>query len=363
MYNMAFDWTVALPYITAAMPGIGGTIKRFAEDFEVEEIPAYAPSGTGDFLFLWMEKKSTGAEFFVREIARRLEIPATEVGTAGLKDRHAVTRQMVSVPAVVEGRIARLDQPPLRVLSISRHGNKLRAGHLRGNRFRILIRDMDLATRDRLPSLLDHLRSFGLPNFFGPQRFGKDGQTLGLGLALFGIRRAEQSEQVLRGPRQPFLRKLALSAVQSALFNACLARRLTDGLFRVVLRGDVMKKVATGGLFLATELDREQERFEAKETVHTGPIFGRKMFAAADQAAGLEAAVLTDAGLDRAAFARFGKLLQGTRRANLVLLNDLTSDWEPDGLRLIFTLPAGSYATVLLAEIMKNSAAAAAEGD
>src|SRR5947209_9297667 len=117
------------PLLTADLPGIGGRIKSAPEDFEVEEIPAYEPSGAGDFLYLWVEKRGLGAEYFVRQVARRLGVAADEVGTAGMKDRHAVTRQMVSVPGRAEPNLGQLDGDGLRVLSVSRHSNKLRPGH------------------------------------------------------------------------------------------------------------------------------------------------------------------------------------------------------------------------------------------
>jgi tRNA pseudouridine13 synthase len=172
------------PYFSADIPGIGGRIKQVPEDFEVEEIPAYTPSGEGDHLFLWIEKRGVGADFFVRQMAKRLGIGPGEVGTAGLKDRHAVTRQWVSIPASVEASLSKLEGEGIRLLSISRHGNKLRPGHLRGNRFRILIRDADAAGADRLESILGRIRADGLPNFYGMQRFGRDGETAKLGLKL-----------------------------------------------------------------------------------------------------------------------------------------------------------------------------------
>src|ERR1700694_636421 len=131
------------PLLTADLPGIGGRIKLLPEDFEVEEIPAYQPSGSGDYLYLWVEKRDMGAEYFTRQVARRLDIPAGEVDARGLKERHAVTRQMVSVPADVEPRLGRLEGDGIRLLNTSRHGNKLKPGHLHGNRFRIVIRDVD----------------------------------------------------------------------------------------------------------------------------------------------------------------------------------------------------------------------------
>jgi tRNA pseudouridine13 synthase len=340
------DDVIHPPLLTGDVTGIGGKIKAIPEDFEVEEIPAYEPSGQGDFLYLWLEKRDMGAEFFTRQIARRLDIPPGEIGTAGLKDRHAVTRQMVSVPAVAEPRLAQIEGEGIKVLRVSRHTNKLRSGHLHGNRFRILIRDASCDPAI-LASFLDRLRSHGLPNYYGTQRFGRDGETLHLGLALL------RGEPTAKPIRNPFLKKLALSAGQSALFNHYLAQRLRDGLLRRVLPGDVMCKIPFGGMFVAADLDTEQKRFDLRETVPGGPIFGRKTFPASQDAAEREAAVLTAFGLGKTSFDGFGKLVQGTRRHNLVYIDDLAADVDSDGLRLKFTLPAGCYATVLLREIMK----------
>jgi tRNA pseudouridine13 synthase len=343
---MHFDPLQPPPLLTANLPGIGGRIKAHIEDFEVEEIPAYEPSGAGDHLFLWVEKRGMGAEYFQRQVARRLDIPTGEVGTAGLKDRHAVTRQWISVPASVEGRIAALDGDGIRVLNVSRHTNKLKPGHLRGNRFCILIRDVDPAGNSRLPPILDCLRMEGLPNYYGTQRFGRDGETAGLGMDLLTAGKTNV--------RSAFLKKIALSAAQAVLFNEYLGRRLIDGLLRCVLPGDVMCKWPAGGMFVAKDVAAEQARFDTRETVHAGPIFGRKTFPAADQAAAREADVLRDAGLTLASFQGFGKLVQGTRRHNLAYCDDLAAQVDTEGVRLTFSLPAGSYATVLLREIMKT---------
>jgi tRNA pseudouridine13 synthase len=354
---MPIDPFTPLPLATGDLPGIGGRIKQAPEDFEVEEIPAYEASGTGDFLYLWIEKRELGAEFFVRQLARKLDIPPGEVGTAGMKDRHAVTRQMVSVPARVADRLDRIDGEGMKLLRTSRHTNKLKPGHLHGNRFRILVRDALPEGEARLGPLIERLRQRGFPNYYGPQRFGREGETVRLGMLLLGITLgppAGAALRPLRPPRSPFLKKLALSAAQSALFNHYLARRLTDGLLWRVLPGDVMAKRPFGGLFVVTDVEREQARFDAGETVPAGPIFGRKTFAAADLAAQREAAVLADAGLTPASFAGFGKLVQGTRRANLIFPDALSATLEPEGIRLSFTLPAGSYATVLLREVMKT---------
>jgi tRNA pseudouridine13 synthase len=341
---MPLDSSAPLPLSTADLPGIGGRIRDRPEDFEVEEIPAYPASGSGEFLYLWVEKTGMGAEYFLQQVARRLQIRPGDIGLAGLKDRWAVTRQMISVPGHCESQLPALEGEGIRLLRVDRHTNKLRSGHLKGNRFRIAIRDPNTEAAKNLDVLLERLRTQGVPNYYGPQRFGRGGETAQTGLALMRQERFRL---------KPFLRKLALSAVQSLLFNDYLARRLSDGLLHRILRGDVLSKRATGGLFVAEDERREQERFDAGETVHAGPIFGRKMMPAAAQASEREAAVLADAKIEPEAFHGFGKLLQGTRRHNLVFPQQLTCERDPNVVRLDFVLRAGAYATVLLREVMK----------
>ncbi len=352
MSASTFDPLSLPPLWTADLPGIGGRIKVQLDDFEVEEIPAYPPSGAGDYLYLWIEKRDMGAEFFARQLARRLGVDVSEIGTAGLKDRRAVTRQMVSVPADVEPRLNELEGDGIRLLSVNRHSNKLKPGHLHGNRFRILVREAHADAVTRLPLLIERVRRDGLANFYGEQRFGREGETVLLGLSM--LRKEPPPEGSRAGFLKPFLRKLALSAAQSALFNHYLAVRMKEGLLRTVLSGDVMARWPFGGMFVAEDVVREQERLEAREIVGAGPMFGRKMFRAAGTAAEREEATLADSGLTPMAFHGFGKLLSGTRRHNLVYVDDLQAEGEAEGVRLSFSLPAGSYATVLLRELTKS---------
>ena len=333
------------PLLTPDVPGTGGRIKTYPDDFDVEELPSYEPSGSGDHLYLWVEKRDVGPEHLARTIAQRAGVPVGAVGTAGLKDRRAVTRQWVSVPHEAEPRLKKIDGDGIRVLSVNRHTNKLKPGHLRGNRFRVLVRGADPARQADADRTVDRLRTLGMPNFYGPQRFGRENSTLDLGWRCMD---GKASRRI-----RPFLFKFALSAVQSFLFNDYLARRLTDGLLRTVLPGEVLMKWPAGGLFVAEDVPAEQVRFDARETVIGGPMFGSRTFPAAGVAAEREQAILTDHRVGPASFAKFGKLAPGTRRHAIVYVDDLVSAWEPDGLRLTFTLPAGSYATVLLREVMK----------
>lgn len=329
--------------LTAELPGIGGVIKQQLEDFVVEEIPAYEPCGAGEHLYLWIEKRDMGAEYFQKQIAQRLGISSGEIGTAGLKDRRAVTRQWVSVPARAEGQLAQLEGDGIAVLKVSKHGNKLRPGHLHGNKFEIVVRDV-ISTEGLMP-ILEKIKSMGLPNYYGEQRFGRDQETVRIGWRML------HDERVKVGH---FLRKLSMSAVQSILFNRYLSQRMQDGLLRKVLPGDVMGKWPAGGMFVTQDAVTEQARFDAREIVHTGPMFGSKMRAAELEAHQREMAMLTDHQLSLEQFSAGSKLLEGTRRHNLIYLDELDCRVTDQTVTLRFNLPAGSYATVLLAEIMKS---------
>ena len=333
------------PMLTADLPGIGGGIRGQLEDFQVEEIPSYEPSGEGEHLFLWIEKKNVSAEWLLKMVAKRLDMSKRDIGCAGLKDRHAITRQYLSVPTKLEDRIDKINSDDIKVLHSKRHGNKIKTGHQKGNKFIVRIRGVSRDQAPAVDAILAMIAKTGLPNYYGEQRFGHNLETLDTGLKLL----RKEPVRVT-----PFLRKLSLSAVQSLLFNAVLGRRLRDGLLSTVLPGDVMQKVS-GGLFVAENFPEEQERFDRRETIHAGPIFGRKTFAAKADAAERELRVLAESGLTPASFEGFGNLVEGTRRANLVHLGDLQTEWDDAGLILKFSLPSGSYATVLLREVMKNA--------
>lgn len=356
-----------LPLLTADLPAIGGVIKQAPEDFEVEELPAYEPCGEGEHLFLWIEKRNTSAERLVEHVARTLGIARQDVGVAGLKDRHAVTRQYLSVPARAVARpesndpdapsvrvaeaLSTLNTSDIRVLRSARHRNKLRTGHLRGNRFSIVIRDVVPDAVNRAQAIAARLQSTGFPNYFGEQRFGNDRETLALGLDLLAGRKAARD---LPGARRKFLLRLALSAAQSALFNESLAERVTAGRIGVVEYGDVLQVVATGGLFVAEDVAAEQARCEAGETVPTGPMFGPKMKSPAGEPARREQALLDRHGLTPAAFNHYPRLTAGTRRPYVVRVQDLAIRPHPAGLHLEVTLPAGVYATTLLHEFTSD---------
>jgi tRNA pseudouridine13 synthase len=342
---------VSLPRVSAELPGTGGRLRVCAEDFEVEEIPAYEPSGEGEHLFLWVEKRDLSADHLVRHVARQLGVNPGEVGCAGLKDTRAVTRQFLSVPARVEEMVPEVDDKRIRVLSAKRHGNKLKTGHLRGNRFVVHIREPAPDALERARAIVAALHARGVPNYFGPQRFGRDNETAEIGMALIRGERHPALGRAKRG-RRGFLRRLGLSAAQSLLFNDCLAARIHDDLLGTVLDGDVCLVCQSGGPFVVEDREREQARFDTREIVHAGPMFGPKMRAARGAAAEREESVLRAAGLEREQFAGHGKLLRGTRRAN-VIWPEIEIEADGDDLVARFTLDKGCYATVVLDEITK----------
>ena len=344
------DQTPLVPCLTADLPGLGGRIKAQPEDFVVEEAPLYLPCGEGEHLYLWIEKRDLSGERLLDHLSRTLGVDRGEIGMAGLKDRRAVTRQYVSVPNRVAERIGRIDVDGVRVLDARPHTNKLRTGHLAGNRFEILIREPRAESLSSLEPLLARIDAFGFPNAYGSQRFGRDAETLQLGLALL---REERHERSIPYKRRKFLLRLSLSAVQSLLFNEVLAARLNDGALHRVSSGDVMQVVASGGCFLVDDATAEQARFDRRETVLTGPIFGPKMKPAEGVPGAQEQHCLERSGLTLAQFARYARLTPGARRPALAWPEELRGEVTPDGVRLRFTLPSGAYATTLLREVMK----------
>ncbi len=339
-----------LPFATPDLPGSGGRVKDAPEDFVVEEIPAYQPSGEGEHLFIWLEKRDLDAQGLLRVVGARLEVPEGEIGCAGFKDARAVTRQMISVPARFEARLQALEAPlergSLRVLWAKRHGNKLKTGHLYGNRFRIVLREPAADALPRAQAIAARLLAVGMPNYFGPQRFGRDGATLALGLRLLS---GQQK------PRRGRMLRLSLSAVQAALFNEYLAERLSRGDWLTVRAGDLMLVAASGGPFWADDVPREQARAQTGEIVTSGPMFGPKMRGPRGVGADEEAALLARHGMSLEAFSPFSSLVAGTRRALVVRPKELSVSSLDDGALVVETvLPKGVYATVLLREITKE---------
>jgi tRNA pseudouridine13 synthase len=328
-------------------PEASGRIREKPEDFQVQEIPAYTPSGSGEHLMIEIEKTGLATDQVVRCLADHLGLAPREVGTAGLKDRHAVTRQWLSVPARVQAKLDSFDHPAIRVLAADLHPNKLKTGHLRGNRFLIRVRDPAGVDRARLQERVDALIEKGVPNYFGPQRFGPGGRNEAEGLSALAGKSRKRGRQL----------RFLLSAVQSALFNDLLALRIQADLFTTVLRGDLLIKVDTGGRFECEDPGEDQARADRLKVHPSGPMYGPKMKSPAGEPAEMERRVLEGAELTEADFTRYKKLTQGTRRALRMVAFELRLEFEDDALKLGFGLPAGGYATAVLSELLRTDEA------
>jgi tRNA pseudouridine13 synthase len=339
-----------LPFVTAELPGSGGTLKAAPEDFRVDELPAYLPSGAGPHLYLRIEKRGRTTRDVVRELANRLGVPERDAGCAGLKDRAALTTQWLSFPVARDPDPAALAADGLRVLECSRHGNKLRTGHSRGNRFSLVVRGGDLV---RATACAEPLAARGLPNFFGPQRFGVDGRNAEVGRALL---HGDGAPETRRVARDRFLRRLSISAWQSALFNAWLAERLADGLFAEPMAGDVLKKLDSGGTFICEDPSADRPRVARFEVSPAGPMFGHRLRpVATGEALAREERILRADGTTLAELARGGDEAEGTYRAARLPVA-IALEAVDGGYRASFELPRGSYATVVMRELMKTDA-------
>jgi tRNA pseudouridine13 synthase len=392
-------------YLTEGLPGTGGSIKGGVEDFVVEELPLYGPSGEGPHTFFEIEKRGISTFQAIRSVANALGVSPNRIGYAGLKDAQAIACQVLSVEGPPPEAVMALDLPGIRVRWAERHRNKLKIGHLRGNRFTIRIADVDESALANGQRILAVLTERGVPNRYGPQRFGQRGdsavlgkaavlgeaqafieQLLGgphpneseqtrAGRALFDARRWEEALdyfpysmaderralQVLITSQGDYrlayrsvpkrLKVFLVSAYQSALFNAVLDARLQA--LDCVFGGDLAMKHPGRSVFHVEDATAEQPRAERFEISPTGPIFGYKMIQPTGEQAELEAAVLAAEGLVLEDF-RVGDGLKarGGRRALRFPAHE-PELWYDQGLVLRFWLWKGSYATSLLAEIMK----------
>lgn len=349
-----------LPFAAPQITPIDAQFKVSAEDFEVEEMPAYLPTGAGEHLYIHFEKRGLDTEQAVRTIASVLGSPIRDAGWAGLKDKHAVTRQWASFlhreskdPSLQRSTEDALQslaevQPGIRLLEVSRHGNKLRTGHLRGNRFILKLRGVDPSRLGDLEQTMAWLSAHGAPQFYGTQRFGRGGDNV------------ERAKAWIvdggKAPFKPFERKLFVSALQSAMFNSLLAQRVEQGELSRIIDGDLVRKEDSGGLFIADDVAEVQARADRLEVSATGPMLGCEMKWPEREAKAREEEVMRAFGLDQAKLERVKQAGSGTRRAYRVLLQEGTVALEGDVVRVAFTLPSGAYATEILRELTRGGA-------
>lgn len=399
-----------LPYLTRTFPGVGGSIKNRPEDFFVQEVPLYEPSGAGEHVYCEVEKVGVTTFDAVDRLARALNVSPRDVGYAGMKDARAVTRQLFSIPGVTEAAVVAAAVPDMKVLWAARHGNKLRLGHLAGNRFAIKVRGVNPTDVVKLEPVLAEVVRRGMPNYFGEQRFGRRGDNDRLGAAfvrgddegvlrlllgspnpavddgqthqaraLFdkrdyeasmrawprrnGMERRALARFVKTGKAAAAVRvvdervrRLWVSALQSRMFNDVVAGRV-DGLDRL-MDGDLAWKHDSGAVFRVESAAAEQPRCDAFEVSPSGPLVGYRMTEPAGEPARAEAEAFAAEGLKPADFRRTGAVrVKGARRPLRVRPADARLEAGGDAhgpyITAAFTLPPGSFATVLLRELMK----------
>lgn len=414
-------------YITAALPGIGGVIKQRPEDFLVDEQPLYQPSGEGEHIYMLVQKRNMPTLAMIEVIAKHFGVRVKDVGFAGLKDKLAITRQVVSVyvPGKKPEDFPQLEHESVSILWVDRHNNKLRPGHLRGNRFSIRIRNVRATDVLTVLKAMRILQTTGVPNRLGEQRFGmlQNNHLVGRAIVLgdfegacrtllgqqpppwdnWNSRARELFEaghfaeamqhypaaartelRVLRGlstdkASPPWKRavlgleenalRFFLSSFQSAVFNAVLDARLQAGTFDKLLQGDlaIKQNLAVFKVDDAVLADpTTPTRLATFDISPSGPMWGAQMPRCEGEVAALEAAALERFGLTPAhleafeASSRFA--LDGKRRPLRVPIIDPEVEGGLDEhgqfVRLAFELPRGSFATVVLREIMKPAPAA-----
>jgi tRNA pseudouridine13 synthase len=302
----------------------------------------YLPTGEGQHYMALMYKRDYSTYEALWKVAKASGVDIDDIGYAGRKDRYAVTTQWITLPKVPV-------QPPIeeiKILGWGKHRNKLKLGHLVGNRFEIKISHPNLNPNDpaQIKSFEDHLALLqkGIPNYFGGQRFGKEVENIKNAFQLI-----ETPKKRVRDPQ------MLISALQSAMFNDWLGRRMKDGLWDQVILGDVCRKVYGGGPFYVTDPVTDNERLKRGEIEILGPMIGPKIFQAKDDALAREQALMADWGIFDAEMKVIAKFWEGDRRPAKILVKDLGYEWANEDLWIKFALPKGSFATVVLTELMK----------
>lgn len=396
------------PRLLADLELSTGVIKSDYADFVVEEIPLYPTAGVGTHTFFLIEKTGLSTMQAIHDIAQRLGVRRMDIGYAGLKDARAVARQWLSVEHVAPERVAALDVARLKVLETALHGNKLRIGHLRGNRFEIRVRGADATRLAALQDGLARLARLGVPNYFGEQRFGARGDVWEIGRAMVRDDLGEAVDLLLGrpGPRdrgtirqarglydaghfeearrnwpgmfreerralrtlagnggnrkRAFLsidkhtRQFYVSAYQSHLFNRVVAARLATGIDRL-FDGDLAWLHANGAVFRVESAAAEQPRADAFEISPTGPLFGSRMTEPAGRALEIESECVAAEGLSVESFKADKLRINGGRRPLRFPVSSASLRLEADErgpyLDVRFVLPAGCYATSVLREL------------
>ena len=325
-------------------PAVSACIRQTPEDFQVNEIPLLEPDGAGEHVWLLIRKRLENTAQVASLLAKFSGVPTRDVSYAGMKDRQAVTEQWFSVqlPGQDDPDWMALNSETIAVIRHARHARKLRRGALKGNTFRLVLRELE-GEPSALDERLARISNEGVPNYFGEQRFGRDGSNLQTVMRLF------------KNPKQRLTRTkrgLALSAARSFLFNQVLSQRVAAGNWNQVIAGDALQLQGSHSFFIAETLEPELvARIEQQDVHPTGPLYGRGESGVLSDCLQLETEIL--AGYPDWLEGLKGLGLKQARRALRVPVEGLEWHWTGTAeLELAFSLPAGAYATSVLRELV-----------
>lgn len=313
-------------------PSLNGVLRSTPADFFVEEQLGFAPDGEGPHWMLWIEKTSANTEWLGRQLAKRAGCRPMDVGFSGMKDRNAVTRQWFSVPAPkAEIDWQALDIEGVQVLEAHAHRRKLRRGAHRANRFALTLRDV--TGDDDLDARVEQVRTQGVPNYFGPQRFGRNGDNV--------VRAVDGA----RGG-------VYLSAARSFLFNAVLAERVRRGDWNHLLAGEAAQLDGSGSFFMADANDESLSQRLAEFDIHpSGPLWGKGELPSRDDVAALENSIANTMPELRDLLEKTG--MRQERRALRLPVRELDIAREDENIIVMrFELPPGAFATSVLREMI-----------
>lgn len=329
-----------LNYLFGA-PKPTGKLRAAIDDFKVFEVMPFSPCGEGEHLLIHIRKTGANTVFVARELAKYFKVKEGFVTYAGLKDRFAITEQWfgVHVPGKEKYDLSDLAIEGVEVLSYARHNKKLRTGALTGNRFEIKLSQVtDIEElRRRWHAISEH----GVPNYFGEQRFGINGGNIKRAEELFSGKKVKDKKK----------RGMYLSAARSLIFNHVVSHRIEQSLFDNMLDGDVVMLNGTQSVFLAEKIEDDLiKRLNEKDIDITAPMWGAGELMTTEKANELEAVVSENYSLFCDGLPRFG--LKQERRKIRLSLKDCTISTHEDNVTVGFFLPAGSYATTVMRELL-----------
>lgn len=327
-------------------------LKQTPEDFQVDEVLGIPLSGSGEHLWLWVEKRDLNTEEAARRIARAAGVPVKAVSYAGLKDRQALTRQWFSLhlPGKADPDLSRAEDEQLRILERQRHSRKLQRGAHAANRFTLRLSALE-ADRPALEQRLEKIRACGVPNYYGLQRFGFAGGNLD-----------EARHWAAQGalPEQRNRRSRVLSAARAFLFNHQLARRVAEGSWNVAEPGDLLAFTASRSFFLATPAECQDPRLAALDLHPTAPLWGQGVLECGGRIAAQEQQLREEEQALADWLAAAG-LRQERRILRLPIAGLAWHYPDPETLQLHFVLPSGCFATVVVRELLALHPADATE--